>query len=135
MDADERRRRKAERARSPEQRIKRTAYMRDWREKNRAKHNEQARESHQRNKHKHVDKRRDDHLRRTVGITLAEKEAMVERQSGCCLICREAFTSSRSTHVDHDHATGRVRGILCHVCNTKLAWFERHRSAILEYLT
>lgn len=129
------RKRKREWAKTAEQRKKRTEYMRKWREKNREKHNEQARLSHHRNKHKYVNARRDSHLRRSFGITLKEKEAMLANQGGICLICsRELDISSRVTHVDHDHETGQIRGILCSMCNTKLGWYETNKESINKYL-
>jgi hypothetical protein len=126
--------RKSEYARTPEQRRKRTEYMRIWREANRARHNELARESHARNKHKHVQKNRDRRLRTLYGITLAEKEAMIEWQGGRCAICKKPFKSDRSTHMDHCHTTGKLRGILCNSCNTKLGWLEDHGQAVFAYL-
>ena len=128
------RKKKAAYSRTPEQRAIRTEYMKFWRARNRKRHNELARESHHRNKHKHVQANRNRWLLKNYGITLAEKESMIKRQSGLCKICGKSFTSPRSTHLDHDHRSGLVRGILCHVCNTKLEWYEKNRIAIKKYL-
>jgi len=44
--------------------------------------------------------------------------AMLERQAGVCAICRRPpKVGGRRLHVDHDHRTGRVRGLLCFTCN------------------
>ena len=131
---EEYRERKREYAKSPEQRKKRAEYQAIWREKNREKHNEQAKKSHQKNKHKHVDKVKNYHLISKYGVTLDEKNKMIEEQKGKCKICGEEFKNSRSTHLDHCHNTGAIRGILCHVCNTKLAWFEKYSNEINVYL-
>lgn len=40
----------------------------------------------------------------------------------------------KSFCVDHNHKTGKVRGILCKFCNSKLGWFENRRLSIEEYL-
>jgi hypothetical protein len=60
------------------------------------------------------------HLKRRYGITEAEVDAMTRRQGSLCAICREAVAK----HVDHDHATSKVRGILCFNCNGGLGQFK-----------
>lgn len=133
-DLDGYRKKKREWARSPDQKEKRVSYMRKWRAKNRERHNELARQSHARNRHKHIQKVREYHLIRQYGITQSDYDAMCERQNNTCAICKEASTGARKMHVDHCHKTGRVRGILCHRCNTKLGWLEMYQSSIVEYL-
>lgn len=133
-DVDAYREQKAALARTEKHRETRRLYMQRWREENREKHNQQARESHARNRHKHVDKRRERHFKAKYGLTMDQRSAMIEAQEGKCLICESPFRSRRSAHVDHCHTTGRVRGILCHVCNTKLGWFEANRGRIMDYL-
>lgn len=128
------RERKSALARTDEHKAVRREYMRKWREENRERHNELARQSHRRNAHKHVERNADYHLRAKYGISRQDKADMVAAQNGLCLICAEPFSSSRSTHVDHCHRTGCVRGILCHRCNTKLGWLETHEAAITQYL-
>lgn len=58
------------------------------------------------------------HLVRRYGITAAEYDAMVERQAGRRPICTQEL--DERSHVDHDHKTGRVRGVLCFNCNAGL---------------
>jgi len=60
------------------------------------------------------------HLKRRYGIGAAEADALVREQGGFCAICRER----KPDHVDHDHATGQVRGMLCLPCNTGLGHFN-----------
>ncbi|MGY1884018.1 endonuclease VII domain-containing protein [Blastococcus sp. SYSU DS0753] len=60
------------------------------------------------------------HLTRRYGITAAEADVMLEVQGGVCAICRTA----PAQHVDHDHATGAVRALLCFNCNGGLGQFR-----------
>ena len=60
------------------------------------------------------------HLKRRYGITAAEADAMLGEQSGLCAICRAA----PAAHVDHDHATGAARALLCFNCNGGLGQFK-----------
>lgn len=57
------------------------------------------------------------------GLTAFAVEALLVTQHGGCAICRTPL-SDAGAHVDHDHATGRVRGILCGGCNIGLGHFR-----------
>lgn len=61
-------------------------------------------------------------LQRAYGISLEEFDRLVKKQNGRCAICSEAF--SKTPHVDHDHQTGQIRGLLCLPCNTGLGFFQ-----------
>ncbi|MBW3561477.1 MAG: endonuclease VII domain-containing protein [Actinobacteria bacterium] len=52
------------------------------------------------------------------GLTLVELREMLTAQGGRCAICNAAFDEDLVPNVDHCHETGRVRGLLCHHCNT-----------------
>jgi hypothetical protein len=54
------------------------------------------------------------------GITLAEYNILLESQGGVCKICRRKSPQGKRLSVDHDHNTGRVRGLLCNPCNLVL---------------
>jgi hypothetical protein len=63
-------------------------------------------------------------LLRGYGITEQQYEMLLEVQGGVCAICKQSCPSGRMLAVDHDHNTGRVRGLLCMVCNNKLGHLE-----------
>ncbi len=63
-------------------------------------------------------KMKNNHLKCTFGITLVEYNQMFEEQQGCCAICgKHQASEKRALAVDHDHETGRIRGLLCSGCN------------------
>ncbi|MFC7217888.1 endonuclease VII domain-containing protein [Streptomyces polyrhachis] len=66
------------------------------------------------------------HLKSKYGITVAEREGLIAAQGGVCVIC----PSARPEHVDHDHGTGRVRGVLCFGCDAALGQFKDRPDAI-----
>jgi hypothetical protein len=53
------------------------------------------------------------------GITPEAWDALLEAQGGGCALCGKT-SEARRLHVDHCHATGRVRGLLCFTCNGAL---------------
>jgi len=67
---------------------------------------------------------RDAYLRRKFGLGSPEYEAMLADQGGRCRICGRLPRNGSSLHVDHDHETGEVRGLLCFRCNGGLGQFS-----------
>ncbi len=61
-----------------------------------------------------------------LGVSDDEYARLLEAQGGGCAICG-AKPKTRRLHVDHDHKTGKVRGLLCHRCNRALpTWVTDH---------
>ena len=71
------------------------------------------------------------HLKRRYGIGADDFDRMVADQGGVCLICERPDPE----HVDHDHVTGKVRGILCFNCNGGLGQFKDDIDALLAAAT
>jgi len=67
--------------------------------------------------------RRNSQLLNDYGISVDDYERMLMEQQGLCACCRQSETYVHSNgkvyalSVDHDHATGKIRGLLCHACN------------------
>lgn len=66
-------------------------------------------------------------------MTVPEYNKMLKKQGGVCAICRKTTPGDRRGHfsVDHDHATGKIRGLLCDYCNRRLL-VPRNTPEILE---
>ena len=71
------------------------------------------------------------HLKRKYGITIEQYDDMLDTQGGGCAICKRP-PRDIPLHVDHDHETGAVRGLLCFPCNNALADFRENRQLLLE---
>lgn len=67
-------------------------------------------------------------MRNRYGVTASEFSAMFDRQDGRCAICEELSGGQRAKgrrlHIDHDHKSGEVRGLLCTSCNTAIGMME-----------
>lgn len=81
---------------------------------------------------------------RNYGITEKEKERLKEKQNYKCAICGgEGFIMNKTGTkeklvVDHDHSTGKIRGMLCHNCNRALGLFKDNIDVLqqaIEYLS
>jgi hypothetical protein len=55
-----------------------------------------------------------------LGVSAEDFSAQLAWQGCLCAICGTTLLLDASTHQDHDHATGRVRAILCRLCNQML---------------
>jgi Recombination endonuclease VII len=90
-----------------------------------------------RNPDKVVAYRLDGNLRR-YGLTFAQKQDMLTSQGNQCACCGSPDPRGKNGwHVDHCHATGRVRGLLCLYCNVALGKVEdsvERLEALIKYL-
>jgi len=83
-------------------------------------------------------------LKKKYGITLEDYNKMLESQNNVCMICGKNETHKHNISskyvdlaVDHDHSTGKVRGLLCTYCNVGLGAFKDNKELLqkaIEYL-
>jgi len=64
-------------------------------------------------------------LRHLYKLDYSEWEKMLNEQDGVCKLCGNANQGGKRLSVDHEHSTGRVRGLLCTKCNISLGRHER----------
>lgn len=76
------------------------------------------------------------HLKLTYNLTHEDYIQMLQGQQGLCAICFKA--PKTRLHVDHNHTTGAVRGLLCFQCNAGIGHFQEDLRALnqaIKYLT
>lgn len=75
-------------------------------------------------------KKRNALLESTYGMSHDDYLRMEKEQGGLCAICRKLPTAGTFFHIDHDHKTGIVRGLLCHRCNWYLGLIDKDQEII-----
>src|SRR5262249_13427810 len=96
--------------------------------------------------------RRLSHMKRNYGLSQEAYDALLASQGGVCAICggkqgaparlrvvrkRAPRATLDLLRIDHDHATGEVRGLLCHPCNSLLGYARENPDilqAAIQYL-
>lgn len=84
-------------------------------------------------------KRLEQHLKYKYNVTIFELEEMLKEQDNKCSICKSKLPDlliyedrRRGYAIDHNHDTGKVRGILCLNCNTLLGMAKDNKDILLE---
>jgi hypothetical protein len=76
---------------------------------------------------------RNEQLKVHYGISIVEYQEMERQQGGACAVC--AVPKQETLCVDHCHATGRVRGLLCRACNAGLGCFKDNTELMARAMT
>ena len=74
-------------------------------------------------------KNRKYHIKRYYGLEWVDYELLYESQNGKCKLCLSPILLYERdklgvAHVDHCHNTGKVRGLLCHFCNSGIGYLQ-----------
>jgi DNA-directed RNA polymerase subunit RPC12/RpoP len=73
---------------------------------------------------------RERHLKAKYGLSIEKYNQLLNKQNGKCAICeKDSSEFKQNLAVDHNHATGEIRGLLCSYCNHRLV--GRHRDGNL----
>jgi len=116
------------------------AYSKNRYESDKKRFCEDSKRRHNLDKSKH----KNSCLKKSYGIDLFQYKELLARQGGVCAIClqKENIIDSRTKEfkqlsVDHDHVSGKVRGLLCHNCNRAIGLLKDDVNKLqraLEYL-
>ena len=108
--------------------------VREWKKEYRSKNRSKIRDYQKKYKVLYGDRillrERGSRLKREYGISLQEYDRLCELQNNVCAICLKR-KGEEMLIVDHNHKTGKVRGLLCSDCNKGLGFF-RDNSELLE---
>ncbi len=73
------------------------------------------------------DKMKNYSLKQNFGISLEDYKSLSEKQNHLCLICK---LPTKTLVVDHNHETGKIRGLLCHLCNCGIGHFKENINSL-----
>lgn len=80
--------------------------------------------------------REEKRIMNTYGISLKSYDKMLKEQGGGCKICGTKIPNCKGRFcVDHDHKTGKIRGLLCTKCNTGLGMFVDNPKILAAAIT
>ena len=113
--------------------------VKEWVQKNREKVNASNRKRYNSLSSEEKRKRKRRQQISLYGLTVEQYDAMLMEQNYVCAICNKSEKSSTRgvLFIDHDHKTGKVRGLLCDTCNRGLGYFYDNKSFLhnaIEYL-
>jgi len=116
----------------------RNAYKRDWYAANRAAERTRKQRAYFADPELYRAKGRTKWRKFKYGISQEQFDAQLILQQGRCAICKSDSTGhDKDWHVDHDHTTGKNRGLLCQHCNLTLGLVKDDTEILrkaIEYL-
>lgn len=73
-------------------------------------------------------------IKNRYGLSKSEYETKLKEQNNECAICYSKNGTSRwpNLSIDHDHSTRKVRGLLCHTCNSALGMFRENKDVLIN---
>ncbi len=104
--------------------MSRAAYKREYYKKNKEEILERNLLWKRANNKEHQKALLDSRFKHRYGISNSDYEAMLQEQDGVCKICKGKPIARARLSVDHCHKTGKVRGLLCLLCNSALGKFK-----------
>lgn len=113
--------------------------QRAWYQRNKETINAKRKEYYEKNKERILARNRaynQKHLDRNKAgrykTTPEQINALIVAQAGLCPICQKPLPVGKQRHIDHCHATGTIRGVLCRLCNLGLGNFKDNHNSLLR---
>jgi hypothetical protein len=113
---------------------KRLEYYRTYNRKNKTKRRRYFREYYRKDLKRREYQQKWEHRRR-YGLSREDYTKLLTLQNNRCAGCAREFTDT--PHIDHDHLTGKIRGLLCKSCNLALGFVGDNKitlKQLIEYL-
>jgi hypothetical protein len=109
-------------------------YMAKNRNSYKMKHNKKAKEYNYNWRRKNPDNQKWCMIKYLYNLSKEDYLKMKKEQNNCCKICKKS-PGKKSLCIDHDHKTGKVRGLLCSYCNLAVGTYERMHTLCAKYLS
>lgn len=74
-------------------------------------------------------------LKSRYGISTEQYEHLLLLQNNVCAICGQNNKNGKRLAIDHDHVTGKVRGLLCNACNGFLGQFKEDTNILMKAIS
>lgn len=119
-----------------EEKIRKRRNFKNWEAKNKNRRKEWKRKWKEENPEKLKLSQRKVQLKRKYGITIEKYEELLQKQNGHCAFCNKTPDQERYgvLSVDHDHVTGKIRGLLCMTHNRALGVLGDNEEGLLKAL-
>ena len=109
-----------------------------WEKRHPEKKKEIVRRNYEKHRSRKLNSAWERSIKRLYGIDAADYAVLLKKQDGKCALCRADKNNKGKQRfdVDHDHKTGKVRGLLCSRCNRKLGFLDDSAFVVsaLKYL-
>jgi hypothetical protein len=106
-------------------------YKQKWYQQNKARILKKRKVSYR----THPVTKRSNDLKVMYGLTLEGYDVLFKQQNGCCAICEKPQSSfTNRLGVDHSHKTKQIRGLLCHLCNRGIGFFQDRKDLLIKAL-
>jgi hypothetical protein len=104
--------------------------------------NKKSKEWYEKNKEEKLKSGLKHHYKKKYGLSLEQRKELFDSQNGLCLVCccemnLEGGLKANQAVIDHCHSSGKIRGMLCNLCNQGLGHFKDNVSFLekaIKYL-